>query len=86
MNNQATVAETIHEFAISVRAELSDLGPREVEELTEGLEVDLLEQAMAEDETGGWNPGEPKLYAQELRSAAGLPLALGAHPGHSANR
>lgn len=67
----ATLASpAISEFAAAVRSALSDLGPDEVDDLTDGLEADLtdrLEDADAAD------LGDPAAYAEELRAAAGLP-------------
>jgi hypothetical protein len=60
----------VREFAQAVRLELADLGPEEVEELTDGLEADLSEQA---GDSEGFTLGDPADYASELRSAAGLP-------------
>ena len=55
-------------FAAAVRAALDDLTPEEVEDLTDGLEADLSEQAA----DGGDPPLDAVAYAAELRSAAGL--------------
>ena len=58
-------------YVAAVRARLSDLTADELEELTGGLEADL-----AEASAGGspWERfGDPADYADELRSAAGLP-------------
>lgn len=60
----------VRKFAQAVRLELADLGPEEVEELTDGLEADLSEQAGDSD---GFAHGDPAEYASELRAAAGLP-------------
>ena len=73
--NEATMKTTtdLHPtkaFAADVRAALSDLPADEVDELTDGLEADLAERA-ADEETP--NFGDPVAYANELRSAAGLP-------------
>ncbi|MGV8882513.1 MAG: hypothetical protein ACOH19_10185 [Rhodoglobus sp.] len=64
-------ALAIREFAADVRSALSDLGADEIDELTDGLEGDLTDQA--EDSGGVWEPGSPEAYAEELRAAAGLP-------------
>jgi len=56
-----------------VRAELVDLPAEDVDDLTGGMEADLSELAA---ECGGdlaGRLGSPKLYAAELRAAAGLP-------------
>jgi hypothetical protein len=67
-----------HEFAQAVRAHLSDLDADEVDDLTEGLEADLIEQAR---ETGSFLAGDPADYASELRVAAGMPVRAGSRPG-----
>lgn len=64
-------ALAIREFAADVRSALSDLSADEIDELTEGLEADLTDQA--EDSGGVWEPGSAEAYAEELRAAAGLP-------------
>ena len=60
----------IREFATAVRAALSDLPVDEIDDLTDGLEADLTEQA---NDTGVKELGDPRAYADELRAAAGLP-------------
>jgi hypothetical protein len=64
-----------------VRAELADLPTEDVDDLTGGMEADLTELAA---ECGGdlaGRLGSPRLYAAELRAAAGLPeRAAGAAP------
>jgi hypothetical protein len=57
-------------FAGAVRAELDDLSAEEIDDLTEGLEADLTDQAA---DAGAPALGDPVEYAAELRSAAGLP-------------
>ena len=69
MNSSATAHAAVRDFAAAVRSHLDDLPPDEVEELTGGLEADLIERA----EDGGTNFGSPADYAEELRSASGLP-------------
>lgn len=64
-------AERIRAFAAAVRAELSDLPAEDVDDLVEGLVGDLTDQA--DDSDGEIALGDPVAYAQELRSAAGLP-------------
>lgn len=64
-------ALAIREFAADVRSALSDLSADEIDELTEGLEADLTDQA--EDSGGVWEAGSAEAYAEELRAAAGLP-------------
>jgi len=67
-----------HEFAQAVRSHLTDLDADEVDDLTEGLEADLIEQAR---ETGSFPAGDPAAYASELRAAAGMPVRAGSRPG-----
>jgi len=60
-------------YVREVRAELADLPIEDVEDLTGGMDADLTELAA---ECGGdlaGRLGTPKLYAAELRAAAGLP-------------
>ena len=66
-----TSAERIHAFAGAVRAQLADLPSDEVDDLVEGLVGDLTDQAA--DHGGEIELGDPVVYAQELRDAAGLP-------------
>lgn len=56
-------------FLAVVRRELSDLDPEELTEITDGLEADLADLVA---ERGPDALGDPKLYARELRSAAGI--------------
>ena len=65
-------AHDVNEYVQQVRAELADLPPDDVEELTGGLEADLAER-LAESPDGLAGLGSPQVYAAELRSAAGLP-------------
>ncbi|MEV4686675.1 hypothetical protein [Microbacterium sp. LWH3-1.2] len=60
----------IAEFAAAVRAELSDLPAEDVDDLVDGLDADLAEQASESDD---FELPDPVAYAAELRSAAGLP-------------
>jgi hypothetical protein len=62
---------SIAAFAAAVRASLDDLPADEVDELVEGLESDLLDQAS--DSGDDFALGDPDVYAAELRSAAGIP-------------
>ncbi|GAA1593665.1 hypothetical protein [Leucobacter chromiireducens] len=55
-------------FVAAVRSQLADLGPEEVDELTDGLAADLTDR-LGEDPA----LGDPVKYAAELRQAAGLP-------------
>jgi hypothetical protein len=67
----ATLASpAITDFASAVRAALGDLTPDEVDDLTDGLEADLTERLADGDQV---ELGDPLAYAEELRSAAGLP-------------
>jgi hypothetical protein len=65
----ATPTADVHAFATAVRQRLRDLPAETVDELTEGLEADLAERL----EDDGAELGDPAAYADELRSAAGLP-------------
>lgn len=66
-----TLRDEIATFAAAVRAHLDDLPADEVDDLTEGLEADLFEQA--EDNEGALTATDPAEYASELRTSAGLP-------------
>lgn len=57
-------------FAEAVRAELSDLPKREIQELTDGLEADLAEKFA--DEGVDFSSASATEYAAELRAAAGI--------------
>jgi hypothetical protein len=65
-----TAPHPVDDFARAVRAALADLPADELEELTDGLEADLAERAADEKDP---DFGDPVAYANELRSAAGLP-------------
>lgn len=58
-------------FAAAVRDALNDLPADDVDELVDGLEADLAEQANERGE--GYADEDPVAYAAELRAAAGLP-------------
>ena len=67
------LADDVATYVREVQAELADLPKDDVDDLTGGMEADLSELAA---ESGGdlvGRLGSPKLYAAELRSAAGLP-------------
>lgn len=65
----------VADYAAAVRRELSDLPKHDVDELTEGLDADLLEQFR---ESGTAPSESPVSYAAELRTSAGLaPRAAG---------
>ncbi|MCI0159249.1 hypothetical protein KNO15_21310 [Leifsonia shinshuensis] len=66
-----TLRDDVAAFAAAVRAHLDDLPADEVEDLTDGLESDLLEQA--EDNGGRLAEEDAAQYAAELRASAGLP-------------
>ncbi|WP_104197069.1 hypothetical protein [Cryobacterium sp. M15] len=80
MSDTATTTQPIRDFALAVRAALSDLPADDIDDLTDGLEADLTEQAadFAGADTGVAAPdlelGDPVAYADELRGAAGLPV------------
>jgi hypothetical protein len=65
-----TLSPEITRFAAAVRYALADLPPEEVDDLTDGLEADLAER---QEESADAALGDPAAYADELRSAAGLP-------------
>ncbi|TFD05650.1 hypothetical protein E3T29_13490, partial [Cryobacterium sp. TMT1-66-1] len=78
MSETATTPQSIRDFALAVRAALNDLPADDVDDLTDGLEADLTEQA-ADVDAGdaaapGFDLGDPVAYADELRGAAGLPV------------
>lgn len=73
MNDTLRMTRTpreIVDFVARVRGHLADLDPAEVEELTEGLEADLVDQVA---DSGPGVLRDPASYAAELRAAAGLP-------------
>jgi len=70
MNTLTAEPEAITRFAAAVRAALSDLSAEEIDELTDGLEADLIEAA---SESATPEMGDPNHYANELRQAAGYP-------------
>lgn len=61
------------QYVSAVRRALVDLGPSEIEELTGGLEADLVEALAESRATPEEMFGRPEDYAAELRAAAGLP-------------
>lgn len=65
----ATIPSEVRLFLAAVRRELGDLDPEEVTEMTDGLEADLTDLVA---ERGPDALGDPKAYAQELRTAAGV--------------
>lgn len=66
-----TVHDDIHAFAAAVRSHLDDLPADEADDLLDGLEADLSDQATEAGE--GFSLPDAKTYAAELRAAAGLP-------------
>lgn len=66
----ATEDVRIAAFAASVRSHLDDLPTDDVDDLVDGLEADLAEQAA---ESEDYELPDAAAYAEELRSAAGLP-------------
>ncbi|TFD48876.1 hypothetical protein E3T55_12560 [Cryobacterium frigoriphilum] len=77
---------SITDFAAAVRAQLGDLPADDVDDLTDGLEADLTEQAADATGAGAASPelGDPAAYAAELRAAADLPPRT--EPGSGAKR
>jgi hypothetical protein len=76
---QFTVTPEIAAFATAVRAQLADLSPDEIDDLTDGLEADLAESVA---DRPNENFGDPSVYAAELRAAAGhQPRAAHSHIG-----
>lgn len=65
----ATIPSEVRLFLAAVRRELGDLDAEEVAEMTDGLEADLTDLVA---ERGPDALGDPKAYAQELRTAAGV--------------
>lgn len=78
MSDTATTTQSIRDFALAVRTALSDLPTDDVDELTDGLEADLTEQAAdveaADSAAPDFELDDPVAYADELRRAAGLPV------------
>ncbi|MDH6236488.1 hypothetical protein [Cryobacterium sp. CG_9.6] len=74
--SETATTPSIHDFALAVRAALSDLPADDIDDLTDDLEADLTEQAaeVAAADAPTFDLGDPVAYADELRSAAGLPL------------
>lgn len=65
--------EDVTQYIAAVRAELADLPPDDLDDLTGGLEADLSE-LVAESPSGVAGLASPREYAAELRSAAGFPM------------
>lgn len=66
-----TVHDDIRAFAAAVRSHLDDLPLDEVDDLLDGLEADLADQASEAGEE--FTLPDAATYAAELRAAAGLP-------------
>ncbi|MFJ4254190.1 hypothetical protein [Microbacterium sp. NPDC090003] len=66
-----SIDERIRAFAAAVRTHLDDLPEEELDEIMSGLAADLADQAA--DNGGVLEVSDPAVYADELRSAAGLP-------------
>lgn len=84
----AVLLDQVTAYAAAVRSHLTDLGPEQVDDLTDGLEADLAEAL--EDAAGGAAAlegeglldldrrfGPAREYAAELRAAAGLDPVVG---------
>lgn len=71
MSDQTTTAipADVRLFLAAVRRELADVDPEELTEITDGLEADLADLVA---ERGPSALGDPKAYARELRTAAGI--------------
>ncbi|WP_104200079.1 hypothetical protein [Cryobacterium sp. Y29] len=76
--SDTTTTQPIRDFALAVRAALSDLPADDIDDLTDGLEADLTEQAADVDDADAdaaapnFELGDPVAYADELRGAAGF--------------
>lgn len=70
-DTDVSIDEQIRSFAASVRGHLDDLPDEELDDILGGLSADLAEQAA--DNDGVLDLGDPAAYAEELRSAAGIP-------------
>lgn len=69
----------VQSFVASVRAELADLSPEDLDDLTSGLEADLAER-LKDSPSDPTVLADPVGYAAELRAAAGLPPRGGPVP------
>jgi len=70
----------VAEYAAAVRAALADVPADRSEELLEDLEEHLAEVAADDDAPLVFRLGSPEAYADELRTAAGLPAGSRAEP------
>ena len=80
----------VAQYAEAARAALADLGPDQVDDLTDGLEANLAD-ALADDGRARRGSlfdefGPPDVYAAELRAAAGLAPAGAQREGRCAPR
>ena len=78
-------------YAAAVRRSLADLGPEQVDDLTDDLEADLAEALDDERHVAHGRGvleqfGPPEDYAAELRAAAGLAPATARTPGAAVER
>ncbi len=81
VGNLPGLAGSVAAYVREVRAELADLPMDDVDDLTGGMDADLTELAA---ECGGdlaGRLGTPRLYAAELRAAAGLPERMAGSGG-----
>lgn len=81
VGNLPGLAGRVAAYVREVRAELADLPTEDVDDLTGGMDADLTELAT---ECGGdlaGRLGTPRLYAAELRVAAGLPERMAGSGG-----
>lgn len=70
---QHTINTQAEDFALQVRAHLSDLSPEAVDELTDGLAADIAERLAVGGDLEASALGSAEDYAAELRQAAWLP-------------
>lgn len=77
----SSIPADVRLFLAVVRRELADLDPEELTEITDGLEADLADLVA---ERGPSALGDPKAYAAELRTAAGITPTKKSGPRRSA--
>jgi hypothetical protein len=82
MSTATLASPAVTAFAAAVRDALSDLPADEIDELTDGLEADLTER-IADGGVDDPELGDPLAYAEELRTAAGLPRRTTSRAGSS---
>jgi nucleotide-binding universal stress UspA family protein len=73
----------IAEYAAAVRTALADVPAERSEELLDDLEEHLAEVAADDDAPLVFRLGSPEAYADELRTAAGLPAAAATDPARA---